>query len=342
MGPALLLAAAPAENLSVFDPVSPPASAISQMFVLVLAITGVIFLVVEGSIIYSLIHFRKKANDDGTQPPQVYGSMPIEIAWTAAPSLVVFILVLVLVRTELKIRLRPDQVPAGSKVLKVTVVGHQWWWEYYYESYDGQAPGFVTANELHVPVSEPATEDNPAVPRPTFVTLQSVDVVHSFWVPRLSGKIDCIPGRTNSLWFSTEQPGLYLGQCAEYCGTQHANMLIRVVVESEADFLAWCDNEKKDAVDDPSQRDGRDAFLGLSCINCHTIRGTRATGTFGPDLTHLMSRRTIASGMVSNNVGELRKWLRDPQKVKPGCWMPDMKLSERDVIRVTDYLLSLK
>lgn len=330
------LHAAEAENLSIFDPVSPSGSAIRHVFILVLAITGGIFLLVEGVLLYSLVKFRRQGVPDGNEPPQVYGSLPIEIAWTVGPALVVFVLVLIMIRTELEVQVDPNRPPPGSRPLYVTVVGHQWWWEYVYDTNDGKKLGMITANELHVPASE-AT-----IPRPVYLTLVSADVCHSFWVPRLAGKTDLIPGRTNHLWFQTDKPGTYLGQCAEYCGTQHANMLLRVVVDTPAEFERWLANEMKDAVEDPAVRKERDVFLAQSCINCHRIRGTRAKGKFGPDLTHLMSRKTLASGMVPNTRDNLRQWIADPQKIKPGCLMPDMKLSEREIDQVLRYLLSLK
>src|SRR5262249_12006024 len=151
--------------------------------------------------------------------------------------------------------------------------------------------------------------------RPVYLTLQSADVCHSYWLPRLAGKTDLIPGRVNHTWFQTDHAGVYVGQCAEYCGTQHANMLLRAVVEPKADFDRWLANERKPSVvpaDDETRR-GRDVFLRTACVNCHRVRGTAAKGTFGPDLTHLMSRKTLASGMVDNNTHELRKWVEDPQ-----------------------------
>ncbi len=323
------------ENLSIFSPTSPSAHSIRSLFNLVLAITGAIFLLVEGVLIYSVVRFRRAASDT-TEPPQVYGSMPIEIAWTVAPMLVVFILALILTRTEFEVRVKPDKPPAGSKPLYITVIGHQWWWEFVYDEYNGQAVGLIAANELHVPSSEAGEA------RPVYLTLLSADVCHSFWIPRLGGKTDLIPGRTNQMWFQTSQPGLYLGQCAEYCGTQHANMLLRVIVESPAEFQSWLDNQRKPAQDDAAARAGRDVFLAQSCVNCHRVRGTIAAGTYAPDLTHLMSRQTLASGIVPNTREELRKWLVDPQQAKPGCLMPAFRLSEPDVDKMVNYLMTLR
>jgi cytochrome c oxidase subunit 2 len=261
--------------------------------------------------------------------------MPIEIAWTAAPTLVVFVLVLVIVRTELEVRANPPAPAAGDNTLFVTVVGRQWWWEYTYDHYNGAPLGFTAANELHVPAGTDGE------PRPIFLFLKSADVCHSFWVPRLAGKTDLIPGRTNNMWFQTNQPGLYLGQCAEYCGTQHGHMLLRVYVDTPDAFQQWLDNQKRPAVDTPSARAGRDLFLSQSCVNCHRIRGTAAQGTYAPDLTHLHSRQTLASGTIPNNRSELRDWIANPQEVKAGCLMPAFGLNERQVDRIVDYLLTL-
>jgi cytochrome c oxidase subunit 2 len=347
---ALLLASAEEsrQNLSIFDPVSPPGESIRSLSILVFAITGFIFVVVEGILIYSIVRFRRPAAEAGPEPPQVYGSKPIEIAWTAAPALIVFVLVLVTARTLWEVNVPPPSPQAGDNTLFVTVVGRQWWWEYEYDHYNGKpiravgANGtatdlsVVTANELHVPASEEG------VPRPVYLTLKSADVCHSFWVPRLAGKTDLIPGRINSMWFKTDKPDLYLGQCAEYCGTQHANMLIRVIVENANDFEHWLENQRKPAVEDERDRAGRSTFLGQSCINCHRVRGTPAQGRYAPDLTHLMSRQTLASGMIPNSPENLRRWVADPQPIKPGCLMPAFGLSDRQRDDLVSYLLTLR
>jgi cytochrome c oxidase subunit 2 len=324
-----------AYNLSIFSPASPPTESIRSLFILVLAITAAIFLIVEGVLLYSIFRFRR-STPEGAEPPQVYGSMPIEIAWTAAPMLIVFLLALILIRTEFEVRVNPTTPPSGSQPLYVTVIGHQWWWEYVYDKYDGRDVRVITANELHVPAGDDG------VPRPVYLTLQSADVCHSFWVPRLAGKTDLIPGRTNSMWFQTSQQGLFLGQCAEYCGTQHAHMLLRVNVDSSQDFKKWLEDQQKPAVDDHAARAGRDVFLSQSCVNCHRVRGTSARGTYAPDLTHLMSRQTLASGVVPNTREELHKWVVNPQQTKQGCLMPAFGLSEKQVDLLVDYLITLK
>ena len=323
-------------DVSIFSPASPQAGWIVDLAILTLAIICIIFLVVEGILFYSIWKFRRRKNEAAGEPAQVYGSEPIEIAWTAAPTMIVFFLVLVTTRTLWEVEAAPVMPREGDQSLFVTVVGHQWWWEYRYDSYDGRQLGFITANELHIPTGDDG------VARPVHLTLQSGDVCHSFWVPRLGGKVDLIPGRTNLLSFETTEPGLYLGQCAEYCGDQHANMLLRVVAEPPAEFEAWLANEAKDAVDDPAVAQGKATFLANSCVNCHRIAGTAATGIAAPDLTHLMSRETLASGQVPNTRSNLRKWVHDPQAIKPGVLMPAFGLSEQEENQIVEYLRTLK
>ena len=324
------------QSPSIFDPASPEASAIRNLSVLVLAITGFIFVVVEGVLIYVVIRFRNRAGATTSEPPQFYGSQPIEIAWTAAPAIVVFILALVTTRTLWEVNApAPTQRP-GDATLFVTVIGRQWWWEYRYEAYDGRKLGFTTANELHIPASE---KDQP---RPVVLSLKSADVCHSFWVPQLAGKTDLIPGLTNQMNFQADKPGLFVGQCAEYCGTQHANMLLRIVVDSPDEFERWLANEAKPAVDADAGDQGKTVFLSQSCVNCHRVRGTVAQGGYAPDLTHLMSRKTLAAGIVQTTIENLRRWIDDPASIKPGCLMPAFGLSEHDRELVVDYLGTLR
>ncbi|HXT60547.1 MAG TPA: cytochrome c oxidase subunit II, partial [Pirellulales bacterium] len=323
------------ESPSIFDSASPAADSIGNLSILVLAVAGLIFLVVEGILFYCVFRFRRRGQD-AAEPPQVYGSKSIEIAWTAAPALIVFFLMLVITRTLWEVEVDPPSPQAGDQTLFVTVVGRQWWWEYRYEYYDGRKLGLVTANELHIPAS---AED---AARRTYLRLESADVCHSFWVPRLAGKTDLIPGQTNQMWLEARGPGVYVGQCAEYCGTQHAGMLLRVIAEEPADFERWLEHEAQPAADLPSARSARDAFLAQSCVNCHRVRGTPAQGGYAPELTHLMARKTLASGLLENNRENLDRWVGDPQSIKPGCLMPDFKLSDADRQRIVEYLLTLE
>lgn len=313
--------------MSILDPASPPADSIRHLFFFVLAITGAIFVLVQGMLIYCIVRFRAPPGGSTREPPQLYGSKPIEIAWTVAPLLTVFVLFLVVVRTI------SETKEAQPDALVVTVVGHQWWWEYRIEDERNEGRPIVhVANELHVPVG-----------RTILLKLQSQDVVHSYWIPRLAGKTDVVPGRTNTMWFrvAEDKPGIYLGQCAEFCGAQHANMLLEVHADPPEKFWAWLDNQAKNAREVPEVEAGRRLFLELSCRSCHAIRGTSADGTAGPDLTHLMSRRKLASGMVDNDLPQLTRWIDDPQDTKPDCLMPSFKLAPNQVRLLVDYLRTL-
>ena len=312
---------------NIFAPLSTPAEAVYEAALLVLVICAGIFLVVGGLLAYTIIRFRRRPEDSGREPPQVYGSSQIELAWTVVPILIVFVLILVTARTIYDVQ--GAAPPADA--LNVTVIGHQWWWEIRYPQL-----GIVTANELHVPVSEPTKR------RPTFLTLESADVAHSFWAPQLAGKTDLIPNRTNRMWIEPKQPGTYLGNCAEYCGTQHAHMLLRVIAHPPGEFEQWVAAQRQPPVEDPQVQVGREVFFSTSCVNCHTINGSQARGTFGPDLTHLMSRDTLAAGVAPNTPETLRAWVRDPQTLKEGCLMPNMQLADTELDHLVTYLLSLK
>jgi cytochrome c oxidase subunit 2 len=310
---------------NIFAPVSTPADTIFGLSMFVIAVTAVIFVVVVGLLAYSILKFRKRAGDDGREPAQIYGSTQVELAWTVIPVLIVVVLFLATARVIASVQ--GARRPPGS--IEVTVVGHQYWWEYRYP-----ALGVVTANELHVPVSDPAH------PSPTFLTLLSADTDHSFWVPRLAGKTDLIPNHPNSMWIDPREKGLYLGQCSQYCGVQHAKMLLRVYVDSREDFDKWIQAQAQPASASVSR--GKQIFEATSCVNCHSVAGTVAKGIFGPDLTHLMSRETIASGASVNNHENLRRWIRDPGLIKPGALMPAMGLSDADLDAVTSYMETLR
>lgn len=311
---------------SIFDPHSTPARMIHDTSLLVLWISLGIFLVVTSVLAYTIIRFRQRPGDN-EEPPQIYGSNQIELAWTVLPVLIVFVLILVTARTIADVQ---NAKPPQSAV-NVNIVGHQWWWEIRYPDL-----GIVTANELHVPVSD---EENR---RPTFLLLQSADVAHSFWIPQLAGKTDLIPNRDNRMWIEPLKTGTYLGNCAEYCGTQHARMLIRVIAHEPADFEKWAALQKMPAVVDPQVQSGRNTFFSTSCVNCHAVGGSRADGSFGPDLTHLMSRETLGSGAVPNTPENLKMWTRDPQTIKDGCLMPDMQLTDLELDQIVAYLSTLK
>jgi cytochrome c oxidase subunit 2 len=312
---------------NIFHPLSEPAQEVKELSLLVIAICTTIFLIVAGLLVFTIIRFRHRAGDEASEPPQIYGSNQIELAWTVLPLLIVFVLILVTSRTIADIQNRK----AAPGAVHASVIGHQWWWEIRYPEL-----GIVTANELHVPAS---TGDSS---QPTFLKLESADVAHSFWVPQLAGKTDLIPNRQNLMWIEPTQPGTYLGNCAEYCGTQHAHMLIRVIVHPPGEFEHWVAQQRQTAAEVVSAQTDSRVFFANSCVNCHTIQGTSAKGVFGPDLTHLMSRETIAAEAVRNTPEMLRAWVSDPQKLKPGCLMPNMQMSDTEVDQIVSYLQTLK
>ena len=314
---------------SIFSPQSGPARSIAAVSHFTLAITGLIFAVVGGLLLYVIIRFRQRANDDGSEPPQIFGSTQIELSWTIIPVLIVTVLFLTTARVVFDIQ---DAIKPKS-ALDVTVIGHQFWWEIRY-------PGFqvTTANELHVPIS------TPSAPAPTFLKLTSADVVHSFWVPELAGKTDLIPNRINELWISPEVQGLFKGQCAQFCGAEHALMLLRVYADTPEEFAAWIKRQQSPALAPASDAavQGRKLFETQACINCHAVNGTVANGRFGPDLTHLMSRETLAAGAAPNTPANLARWIDDPDTFKSGSLMPSMHLTKTQTDQITAYLVTLK
>jgi cytochrome c oxidase subunit 2 len=312
---------------NIFAPVSTPAQSIFDLSIFVLAVTAAIFIVVFSLLAYAVVKFRKRKTNDGREPTQVYGSTQLELAWTVIPILIVVVLFLAAARVIASIQ----NAGRPGNAIQVTVIGHQFWWEYRYPSLK-----VVTANELHIPVSDLAH------PTPTFLTLLSADTDHSFWVPRLAGKTDLIPNHPNSMWIDPHETGLYLGQCAQYCGTQHAKMLLRVYVQTRDEFDRWIQEQSRPAQVGDTVSEGQKIFERTACINCHAVGGTAANGRFGPDLTHLMTRDTIASGAAPNTPVNLRRWIQDPSLIKPGSKMPAMGLTDLELNAVTSYLETLR
>src|SRR3989454_6259530 len=317
----------PTQTPNIFAPVSTPALEIRDLSFIVLAITAAIFVIVGGFTIYTLIRFGRRPTNPQIEPAQVYGSTQIELAWTVVPLLIVVVLVLVTARYVWGIERRPQPPDA----LEITVAGNQWWWEVRYPKL-----GIVTANEIHVPVSD---EVSPAL---TFITIKSVDVAHSFWVPQLAGKMDAIPNKTNRVWIEPRRGGTDVGQCAEYCGLQHALMLLVVAVHPKDEFRAWVAAQRTAPAEQAAARAGRERFSSVACIHCHSVRGTSGNGVFGPDLTHLMSRSTLGAGAVRNTPENLRAWVKDPSAFKTGALMPAMKLDDAQLDQLVGYLATLR
>jgi cytochrome c oxidase subunit 2 len=311
--------------INTFAPLSTPAIEINQLAYFVLLITGAIFLVVGSLLAIAIVRGHRREHDD-TEPAQIYGSIQVELAWTIIPVLTVIVLFLATARVIFAVQ----DAPKPASALDVTVIGHQFWWEYRYPKL-----GIVTANELHIPVSDTSN------PKPTYLQLLSADVVHSFWVPQLAGKTDLIPNQSNSMWMDPLRPGLYLGQCSQFCGVEHAKMLLRVYVDTPDQYARWIKNQQQPAEQNAAGAAGRRAFETQACMNCHTIAGTAATGRFGPDLTHLMSRATLASGVIPNNPQNLRAWIKSPDDFKTGSLMPAMQLDDQQLDDLVTYLSTL-
>src|SRR3989442_10451668 len=317
----------PMNPTNIFAPVSTPAESIFGLSLFVLGVTAAIFAVVFSLLVYSVVKFRKRNDDDGREPPQLYGSNQVELAWTVIPVLIVVALFVATARVIAGIQ----QTVPSQHAIEVIAIGHQFWWEYRYP-----AMNVVTANELHVPLSDP---DHPT---PTFIKLLSADTDHSFWIPRLAGKTDLIPNHPNSTWIDPHETGLYLGQCAQYCGTQHAKMLLRVYVQSRQEFDRWIEEQRRPTQASATVSEGRRIFEATACINCHAVNGTVADGRFGPDLTHLMSRESIAAGAAPNTLKNLRLWIQNAEAIKPESKMPAMGLSDHELDAVTAYLATLR
>ena len=280
--------------------------------------TGGIFVVVELLLLYALLRFRSTRRDSEV-PSQVHGFTALEIAWTLIPAAILFFIAIPTVRTIFQVQ----GAPPDTDPLEITVIGHQWWWEFQYPEL-----GFVTANELHVPEGRTAN-----------LSLSSADVIHSFWVPQLGGKRDLNPGSENRLWFTPTETGVYHGQCAELCGTSHANMRMRVFVDDSATFDAWAAAMREPVAPDSA---GAMTFLISGCAACHSIAGTPAQGKVGPNLTNFGRRTTVASSMIPNTPENLAAWLRTPDSVKPGALMPDLNLDEQRVQELVRFLEGLQ
>lgn len=284
-----------------------------------LAISAVVFLVVLVLLVAAIVKGRKSSDPAVDRRPVRWGEPFVVISGVAIPSLILVGMFLLSLR-DMNDLSAPEEDPAVT----VEVVAHDWWWEVRYPD-----AGAITANEIHIPAGEPVR-----------VILSSDDVIHSLWAPRLQVKIDAIEGRSNEIWLEADRPGRYRGQCAEFCGLQHANMLFWVVAEPRPTFEAWLADQAAGAA--VTDAPGLDVFLGTSCVGCHAIRGTEAGATVGPDLTHIASRATIAAGILPNTRADLARFVTDPQAVKPGVAMPPTQLDDDDLDALLDYLESLE
>lgn len=307
---------------SALHPNSDFAVRLDDLFDQILLWAVVVFVLVEGVLIYTIIKFRERPGSP--RPREIHGHVLMEVGWTLAPALILVAIAIPTIQTIFLV----DRPTTDEDALVVEVIGRQWWWEFRYPEL-----GIVTANEAYVPVG-----------RTVDLRLRSADVLHSFWVPRLGGKRDLVPGRENQIWFRPDSVGVFWGQCAEYCGTAHALMGMRMIVAEPADFEAWARRNAGDAVaaTDPQARAGRGVFTSNACVSCHTVRGTLAQGRFGPDLTHFGDRLTLGAGVLENNRENLIRWLDSTQHVKPGNLMPEVELSAQQIEQLAAYLGSLR
>ena len=283
----------------------------------------IVFLAVEGLLIYAAVRFRRKKTDT-ERPEQVHGNTRVELAWTIAPAIIILLITIPTVQTIFELASPPD----SEDQVQVRVVGKQWWWIFEYPEL-----GIVTANELHLPAGRTAV-----------FNIESDDVIHSFWFPQMGGKRDATPGHTNFMYFTPKQSGRFWGACTEFCGTQHANMRKELVVHSNDDFEAWVEQQRTipEAATAEEFGEARDAFM-MNCAACHRVAGVAEFGRLGPDLTHFASRRMFASGMFERTDELLADWLRDPQAMKEGNLMEmPMELDEETIQQLVAFLQNLK
>jgi cytochrome c oxidase subunit 2 len=320
-GAAALLPACSGNPPSTLDPKGPGAERIAGLTYLLLWISAAVFVIVTIGLIVSVVKGRRKTHDVDTRDVR-WGGPFILISGGVVPALVLAGVFTISVRDQALL-----SKAAEDAVMTIDVVGHLWWWEARYPN------GAVTANEIHIPVGETVR-----------LRLTTDDVMHSFWVPQLQAKTDMINGHVNYMWLNADEPGRYRGQCAEFCGLEHAQMLVYVVAEPRASFEEWVANEALDvaAPFTPEAEDGERVFLEESCAGCHAIRGTDAVETLGPDLTHLATRETLASGIIPNTRANLEELILHPQNVKPGITMPPTSLTDEELSALLDYLGQLR
>jgi cytochrome c oxidase subunit 2 len=317
---------------SALDPKGPRADAVAKLHWGMVTVATVVYLAVIAALIYALWRGTRRAvpaaADLHRESPPQSDAMTRSVAVASGIAAVVLLsFVFVSVSTG-----SADARVDGDKPLRIDVVGHQWWWEVTYTDPDPHNTA-ETANEIHVPVG-----------RPVLIKLTSQDVIHSFWAPNIAGKKDLVPGHETVTWFRADTAGVYRGQCAEFCGHQHAKMAFFIVAEPRVQFESWLEKQRGEAQQpqDSLTLAGAQIFMAGPCAMCHTISGTSAGGKVGPDLTHLASRRTIAAGTLPNNTGNLAGWILDPQSIKPGAKMPPTQLEPHALQALLAYLGSLK
>jgi len=312
---------------SVISPAGIQAASIHALWRLMLWVCGAVFVAVMAALLLSIV---RGINNRSKQEAELSSDRALASGVGASAGLNVLTLMLLLVASIVTGRTVGSTL-AGSSAVTVAITGHQWWWEIQYED---AVPSrrVVTANELHIPIN-----------RPVVLKVTSRDVIHSVWVPNLQGKRDLIPGYTTAIWLQANRTGVFRGQCAEFCGMQHAHMAFDVIAESDRDFEAWLEAMRQPGHDPPpATRRGRDIFMQSRCAGCHAILGTEAAGQIAPDLTHIATRSTLGAGTLPNTPQNLAAWIQDPQRMKPGNQMPANPLPEEDVQALVAYLETLR
>jgi cytochrome c oxidase subunit 2 len=340
-GCAVLVAGCATKNLpqSALDPAGPVARAEDDLWELVLTIAVGVFILVQGVLVYALIRFRSHGRRDEPLPRQVAGNTRLEVLWTVIPALILVGVAIPTVSTIFRLAQDP-----GEEALQVRVIGKQYWWEFEYDL--GEGPPVVTATDMHIPAG-----------RPVYLTMVAQDaqipntpggVIHSFWIPRLAGKQDVVPGHERRMTIQADEPGIYPGQCAEFCGLSHANMRMRVIAHTPEEFQRWVDDWREPLAPPTGLAEqGRAEFVAAQCIACHAINdfesvgGTPADIRVGPDLTGFADRELFIGAMLPNTEENLRAWLRNPQAVKPGAQMPNVNLSPQQIDQLVTYLQTL-
>ena len=310
------------DRIPTLAPVSPQAHALSALLIGTFVVLLLIFLLVAGLVTYMIVRFRDRPG--AAEARQIFGWNTLEVIWTLIPIGILIGFSFFMFAAD---READPPIPAGRKP-DLQVIGHQWWWEINY-----LASGAVAANEIHIPIG-----------KPILIDLRSADVIHDFWAPQLGRKIDAVPGHPNTLWIEADQPGTYMGVCAEFCGAEHTWMRFRVIAQSDADFEAWqrAQLAVPPAPTAPEAIAGAQLFADKTCVNCHAIAGTAGNQTVGPDLTHIGSRAMLAGEATTNTPDELFRWLKQPDLIKPQSHMPNFTLSDDEAHQLVAYLEGLK
>jgi cytochrome c oxidase subunit 2 len=316
---------------SALNPAGPNAGSLAWLWWLMFYVSAAVYILVMIGLAIAIKNGRRERDLNPVLNPRPETERRMRNVILSALSITVAILFLFLL-SSFRVGRSLTADLKDKNGLSIEVTGRQWWWEVRYNDVDASNI-FTTANEIHIPVGVPV-----------LFTLHGGDVIHSFWVPNLAGKKDLIPGKISTQWLQADKPGVYRGQCAEYCGLQHARMAFWIVADTQEQFNAWRQNQTQTSVSPAtdSQRRGQQVFLSSSCVMCHAINGTTAGANFGPNLTHVGSRNTIAAATLSNSREHLSRWIVDSQQFKPGNKMPQNNLGQADLDAVVDYLQSLK